>query len=54
MKEEKDPTISGIQSEFLKFLDEKFVQILKDIFNDIYNTGNIPMDHEIHWYVECP
>lgn len=44
----------GIQSEFLKLLDEDSIKFLCKIFNNIYNTGNIPREWLLSEFVMLP
>lgn len=44
VKDGKSPGPDGVHGEILKLLDSKGVKRITSLFNEIYNTGQIPED----------
>jgi len=54
LREGKAPGPDGIQTEFLKLLHEKSIKMMCKIFNNIYDTGNIPKEWPISEFILLP
>uniref|UniRef100_A0A8D8Z4U1 Craniofacial development protein 2 n=1 Tax=Cacopsylla melanoneura TaxID=428564 RepID=A0A8D8Z4U1_9HEMI len=54
LRDGKAPGPDGMQAEFLKLLDEESVKMLSKIFNNIYDSGNIPKDWLISEFIMLP
>uniref|UniRef100_A0A8D8Q762 Craniofacial development protein 2 n=1 Tax=Cacopsylla melanoneura TaxID=428564 RepID=A0A8D8Q762_9HEMI len=54
LRDGKVPGPDGIQAEFLKLLDEMSIKILCNIFNEIYNSGNIPKEWLVSEFIMLP
>lgn len=54
LKEQKARGPDGMQTEFIKLLDDESIKVLCNIFNKIYDTGYIPKEWLVSEFIMLP